>query len=63
MRRRQEFELKQDIKDAIKSEARGILGLLIKAIIGKLVEALLNMLRDKQYISDDVVEPEPPLGI
>lgn len=52
MRRRRALELQDDIKDAIKSEARGILGLLIKAILGRLVTALFNMLREKWTIEE-----------
>lgn len=57
--RRREIELKQDIKDAIKSQAKGVLGILIKLIIDKLVQAVLNALRDKSWIGDDV-QPEDP---
>ena len=52
MRRRRELDLQQDLKETIKSEARGILGLLIKAIIGRLVAALLNMLKEKWTIEE-----------
>jgi len=52
MRRRRALELQDDIKETIKSEARGILGLLIKAIIGRLVTALFNMLKDKWTVEE-----------
>jgi len=52
MRRRRSLELQDDIKETIKSEVRGILGLLIKAIIGRLATALFNMLKDKWTVEE-----------
>jgi len=50
MRRRRELELRYDIEDVVKSKGKGILGWLIKGLLAALVDAILNMLKEKQWI-------------
>jgi len=50
MRRRRELDLRYDIEDVVKSKGKGILGWLIKGLLAALVDALLNMLKEKQWV-------------
>ncbi|MNI04039.1 hypothetical protein D3C87_755610 [compost metagenome] len=50
MRRRRELDLRYDIEDVVKSKGKGILGWLIKGLLAALVDAILNMLKEKQWV-------------
>jgi hypothetical protein len=50
MRRRVELDLRYDIEDVVKSKGKGILGWLIKGLLTALVDAILNMLKEKQWV-------------
>lgn len=52
MRRRRIDILEQDLKETIREEAKGILGILIKLLLNKLVSALIAMFRKKGWISN-----------
>ncbi|MBO9671977.1 MAG: hypothetical protein J7577_00925 [Sphingobacteriaceae bacterium] len=50
MRRRRELDLRYDIEDVVKSKGKGLLGWLIKGLLSALVDAILNMLKEKQWV-------------
>jgi len=54
MRRRRIDLLNDDLKDALKSEAKGILGTLIKLFLSKIVDIIIKALVKKNWV--DVTE-------
>lgn len=52
MRRRRIDVLESDLRETIKEEAKGILGILIKLLLNKLVNALIAMFRKKGWVPD-----------
>lgn len=52
MRRRREDMLRDDITEAVKSKGKGILGFLIKGLLSAMVEAVLQALRKKGWVTD-----------
>lgn len=63
MRRRRIDIVESDVRDAIKSQAKGIFAVLVRILINKLVAAVVAMLVNKGWIDDPDGFDEPPLGI
>jgi len=50
MRRRKVDLLSDDLKESLRSEAKGIFGTLIKLFLNKIVAILIGMLIKKQWV-------------
>jgi hypothetical protein len=50
MRRRDTETLRGDIHEAVKSQAKGVLGLILKAFIGVIVKAVLSVLKERGWV-------------
>lgn len=59
MRRRRIDMLSDDIKDALRSEAKGLLGTIVKLFLSKIVEIIIKALTKSNWV--DLSEDE--LGI
>lgn len=52
MRRRRVDILRDDIKETVKEQSKGVIGLLVRLLLNKIVAAVLAMLVAKGWIND-----------